>query len=150
MDNLDTGFFVGEFRHSLDVKGRLTIPASWRIQSTGKRDAFLALPNPDGYITVYGPEMIAQLRERIAKIGMADIEAQRALAQTMAKAQSFSVDKQGRINLNAQLLKHSGIEKDAVLLGKITSFSIYNASAYDAQSSADTVTLSQALARFGL
>ena len=47
-------FFVGEFTHALDSKGRVTIPSKWRI--SGGENTYLALPNPGGYITVYPPK----------------------------------------------------------------------------------------------
>ena len=48
----------------------------------------------------------------------------------MACAHSFSCDKQGRINLNQKLIDFGGIEKGAVLLGKLSTFSIYSESGY--------------------
>ena len=56
-----TTFFVGEFTHALDSKGRVTIPSKWRI--SGGDNTYLALPNPSGYITVYPPKMIGRLEE---------------------------------------------------------------------------------------
>ena len=56
-------YFVGEFTHSLDTKGRLTIPSKWRIP--GGDNTYLALPNQDGYITVYPPKMVARLEENM-------------------------------------------------------------------------------------
>lgn len=149
MEAVDTGIFVGEFRHSIDAKGRLTIPSQWRLQKAGGQEVFLALPNPDGYITVYPPEMIAQLKERISKIGMADKDGQAALTAVMAMAHSFSADKQGRINLNERLLGHARISKEAVLLGKVTSFSIYSPQVYEAVQPGDMQSMVDALSRFG-
>ncbi len=142
--------FVGEFRHALDPKGRLTIPSSWRLRTEGGGDAYLALPDVGGYITVYGPEMALQLKERIAQVGMSDLAGQRAIAQIMSGAQRFSLDKAGRINLNTRLIEHGGIKKEAVLLGKMASFSIFSAEVYEAQTKADPQTLAAALSRFGL
>ena len=43
--------FVGEFRHKLDAKNRLTIPSDWRFEADG-RSVYLAIPNPKGCISV--------------------------------------------------------------------------------------------------
>ena len=40
-----TTFFVGEFTHALDAKGRVTIPSKWRIQ--GGENTYLALPESE-------------------------------------------------------------------------------------------------------
>jgi MraZ protein len=128
---LKTGMFVGEFRHNLDEKGRLTIPSTWRPGiSDSEGNHFLALPSPDGYITVYPPKKIAQLEASIAQISLGDREGQQAVEELMASAHSFSCDKQGRIILNQKLIDFSGIEKGAVLLGKLSTFSIYSETEY--------------------
>lgn len=148
-----TGMFVGEFHHNLDDKGRLTIPSQWRPEVDGPDNAFLALPNPGGYVTVYPPKMIAQLEERISQISLGDTEGQKAIEELMSMAHSFACDKQGRINLNDKLVKHAKIEKGAVLLGKLSTFSIYSADVYAAlQSDGPTDPEAQAAVfkRFGL
>jgi MraZ protein len=136
MSAFNTGIFIGEFHHSLDDKGRLTIPSQWRPEADDAANSFLALPSVEGgskaYVTVYPPKMIAQLEERISQISMGDIEGQRTLAELMSMAHSFSCDKQGRINLNDKLVKHAQIGKGAVLLGKLSTFSIYSEELYNA------------------
>lgn len=133
------GRFVGVKHHNIDEKGRLTIPSAWRPALDSKDNVFLALPNPGGFITVYPPKMIAQLEDRIAQISMGDMEAQAALTELMSMAHSFSCDKQGRINLNDELLSYSGIKKGVVLVGKLTSFSIYSDAAFEAMQSKSNV-----------
>ena len=119
-----TTFFVGEFTHALDSKGRVTIPSKWRI--SGGDNTYLALPNPNGYITVYPPKMIARLEEKVSEASLSDVQAQSLLMELFAKADSFGCDKQGRINLSDKLLEHGGIEGKAVLVGKLTSFAIWS------------------------
>jgi MraZ protein len=148
-----TGMFVGEFRHNLDDKGRLTIPSQWRPSTEGEQNSFLALPNPGGYVTVYPPKMIDQLEERISQISLGDTEGQDAVEELMAMAHSFSCDKQGRINLNDKLVQHAQIEKGAVLLGKLSTFSIYGADIYESLRSkgpSDPEKQAAVFKRFGL
>ena len=131
-----TGGFIGEFRHSLDEKGRLTIPSAWRPDSTDNENYFLALPSVEegdsAYVAVYPPKMITRLEERISQISMGDVEGQRMVAELMSMAHSFSCDKQGRMNLNDKLIRHAGIGKKTVLLGKMSTFSIYSEELYNA------------------
>ncbi|MGB0743934.1 MAG: division/cell wall cluster transcriptional repressor MraZ [Opitutales bacterium] len=148
-----TGFYVGEFRHNLDDKGRLTIPSQWRPKLDSDANAFLALQSLDGYVTVYPPKMITQLEERISQISMGDTEGQAAVEALMSTAHYFSCDKQGRINLNQALLEHARIQKSAVLLGKLSTFSIYSDEVYDALRSKTPVsreTQAEVFKRFGL
>ena len=146
--------FVGLFRHSMDDKGRLTIPSAWRPKDlTGEENVFLALPSLDGYVTVYPPKMIAQLEDRMSQVSLGDAEGQAAIEQLMSMAHSFSCDKQGRINLNEALIDHAQIKKATVLLGKVSTFSIYSEEGYDAlrgQSTVSRETQAEVFKRFGL
>ena len=153
MGDFKTGMFVGVFRHNLDDKGRLTIPLQWRPVVDSEANAFLALPSLDNYVNVYPPKMIAQLEERISQISMGDTEGQAAIETLMSMAHHFSCDKQGRINLNAALTGHARIKKSAVLLGKLSTFSIYSDEVYDALRSKTPVsreTQAEVFKRFGL
>lgn len=131
-----TGGFIGEFRHNLDDKGRLTIPSAWRPGKDGDDNHFLALPSVEegasAYVAVYPPKMIQRLEERISQISMGDIEGQKMVAELMSMAHSFSCDKQGRINLSDKLVRHAQIKKSTVLLGKMSTFSIYSEEFYNA------------------
>ena len=123
MSSNGTTFFVGEFTHALDSKGRVTIPSKWRI--SGGDNTYLALPNPSGYITVYPPKMIERLEEKVSEANLSDTEAQSLLMELFSKADSFGCDKQGRINLSDKLLIHAGIKGKAVLVGKFSTFAIW-------------------------
>ncbi|MGJ8649580.1 MAG: division/cell wall cluster transcriptional repressor MraZ [Opitutaceae bacterium] len=150
---LKTGLFVGTHHHNLDDKGRLTIPSQWRPEVNSADNSFLALPNPSGYVTVYPPKMIAQLEERISQISLGDVEGQKAIEDLMSMAHSFACDKQGRINLNDKLIKHAKVEKGAVLLGKLSTFSIYSEEIYnaiEAQAPVDPAAQAAVFKRFGL
>ncbi len=117
--------YTGLFRHTLDDKGRLTIPSEWRV-AHAPEDTFLATPHPDGYITILPPDEVDILRAKIAAQKLSNSEAQKFAAQFFSKTQSFSYDKTGRAGFTAELLKHAGIDKDAVLVGSLTKFNIYS------------------------
>ncbi|MDQ8194596.1 hypothetical protein QEH59_09175 [Coraliomargarita sp. SDUM461004] len=128
----NTGKFFGEYRHSVDDKGRLTIPSQWRPKVDSEDNNFLALPSlTEKSVTVYPPKMIEQLYERFSQISMGNKDGQRAIRRIMSMAHNFSCDKQGRINLNDKLIKHAGIAKSVVLLGEASKFMIYDEVFYD-------------------
>lgn len=118
-------FYTGLFRHTLDDKGRLTIPSAWRT-AHAEADAFLATPHPDGYVAVLPPAEVDKLHEKISTLKLSDAAAQAFAARFFSQTQSFSFDKAGRIGLSAELLKHAGIAKDAVLVGSLNKFNIYS------------------------
>lgn len=131
MSAQNTGKFFGEYHHSVDDKGRLTIPSQWRPDIHSEGNNFLALPSlTEKSVAVYPPKMIEQLYERFSEISMGDQAGQRAIRRIMSMAHNFSCDKQGRINLNEKLIKHAGLEKSVVLLGEASKFMIYDEAFY--------------------
>jgi MraZ protein len=148
METGSTTYFVGEFVHAIDSKGRVTIPSKWRI--SGGDNTYLALPNPSGYITVYPPKMVNRLEEKVASASLSDVRAQALLMELFSKAHSFGCDKQGRINLNEKLLKHAGIEGKAVLVGNFSAFAIWSEKKYSARETADERNIFDAMRELGL
>ena len=122
--------YTSEFRHTLDDKNRLTIPSGWRA-GHDETDTFVATPHPDGYIAVLPPIEVANLKVKASQKSLTDSGAQNALARFFAASYSLTFDKQGRISLPDQLRRHAAIDKDAVLVGVLTKFNIYNPAQWD-------------------
>ena len=148
METSTTTFFVGEFTHALDSKGRVTIPSKWRIP--GGENTYLALPNPGGYITVYPPKMVSRLEEKVATASLSDVRAQSLMMELFSKAHSFGCDKQGRINLNDKLLAHAGINGKAVLVGNFSAFAIWSVDRYTKRPAEDERIIFDAMRELGL
>lgn len=125
MSQSGKAFYTGLFRHTLDDKGRLTIPSAWRA-AHGEADAFLATPHPDGYVAVLPPAEVEKLHAKISELKLSDAAAQAFAARFFSQTQSFSCDKAGRVGLSTDLLEHAGIDKDAVLVGSLTKFNLYS------------------------
>ena len=157
MGLLTTGGFIGEFRHSLDDKGRLTMPSAWRSKGEDTENYFLAVPSVEGgssaYVRVLSPKRIAQLEETISQIKTSDLEGNRMLVELMSMAHQFTCDKQGRINLNEKLVQHAQIKKGVVLVGIMSTFHIYSEEFRDAavaEGPSDPTTRAAVFQRFGL
>jgi MraZ protein len=125
MASLGKAFYTGLFRHTLDDKGRITIPSAWRA-AHGESDAFLATPHPDGYIAVLPPAEVQKLHDKFSAMKLSDAAAQAFAARFFSQTQSFSFDKAGRIGLTPELLRHAALEKDVVLVGSLTKFNLYS------------------------
>src|ERR1041385_5168100 len=121
MAQAGNAFYTGLFRHTLDDKGRLTVPSAWRA-AHAETDTFLATPHPDGYIAVLPPSEVVKLHEKISAMKLSDAAAQAFAARFFSQTQAFSFDKAGRVGIGGDLLKHAGIEKEAVLAGSLTKF----------------------------
>lgn len=152
MPTEQTQYFVGEFRHKLDAKNRLTIPSDWRFSADDARSVYLAIPHPKGCVTVYPPAMVEKLMEAASQPTLGAPEKQRALMMLGRLSCKVSCDKAGRITLDARLLAHAGISGNVVLAGEFNKFNIWDPARLaeeDAKMGA-TENLFDALAQLGL
>lgn len=125
MNALARTIYVGKHQRNLDSKNRLTIPSKWRFDGDTE-DVYLALPDPSGCILVLPPQQVAKLFDKIENQDLSDEDANELNDKLFSQAISFGCDKQGRINLPEDLLSHSGIVKEAVIVGRMTTFRIWS------------------------
>ena len=118
--------FLGEYTRPLDDKRRLTVPSKWRFTGDDSDKAYLALPNPNGSITLYPPEMTETLYQKVSQMGMSNQDRQRVLMNIFRKGESLGCDKHGRITLSEKLISYAGIAKDGQLVGNLTTFQIWD------------------------
>lgn len=147
----NANFFVGEFRHKLDAKNRLTIPSDWRFEADG-RSVYLAIPNPNGCISVYPPDLVQKLIDAASQPNLSSPSKQRALMMLGRLSSKVTCDKAGRISVDTRLLSHAGISGEAVLLGEFTKFNIWSAEKLAEQDALPVPAedISSALAELGL
>ncbi len=124
--------YVGEFRHNLDAKKRVTVPSKWRFRGDDI-DVYVAWPHPNGYIVVYPPRKIEEFREKLGDLQESDPRGQRMLQKLFGKAHNFGCDSQGRIKLHEKLVEAAEIEKEVVLVGLVEKFTIWSAARFDQQ-----------------
>lgn len=104
--------FCGTYKHNIDAKNRIFIPAKFR---TILGDSFVVFKSPDGCVSVYTHEewnaILSQLR------GALDAEARRKQRLLYAKMQTVETDKQGRITLSPDFVEHAHLKKDVAVIG---------------------------------
>ena len=115
--------FVGTHEHSLDVKGRLVLPAKFRSHFSG--DAYLTMYA--GCIALWTPEgfdaMAARLKEQVRN-GEVEAQAYRALAPS---SELVRPDAQGRVMISERLRQHASLEHEVVVCGALDRIEIWNA-----------------------
>jgi MraZ protein len=117
--------FVGTFRHSVDEKNRLAIPAKWRAAAKGAQE-FFVLPHPQAHLFVLPESAMDKMLERVDDMSIGEYERRNTLRLITGDGHGTPCDAQGRIILTEQLLKHAGIEGEAVLVGVLKGFEIWS------------------------
>ncbi len=123
--NQDT--FTGEYSYTIDVKGRVNIPAKFRQGLAPENDkTFIITRGLDRCIWVY-PLTTWQVIEDNLKDLSAISTVNRSFIRTTARhASVVTYDKQGRIILTAQLLDYARIDKEALIIGMVNKIEIWN------------------------
>lgn len=106
--------FMGQYDHSLDEKGRLTIPSKFR-ESLGPQ--FVVSKGLDGCLYAYPLSEWEKIGEKLNSLPNNLKEVRKFKRFFMASATTVDCDKQGRVLLSAPLREYAGLEKDATLVG---------------------------------
>jgi len=106
--------FMGKYNHTIDPKGRLSIPSKYR-DILG--DEFVVSKGMDGCLFVYAIEDWKTFEEKLASLPLINVEARQFARFFLSGAQYVTVDKQGRILMPQDLREFAGLEKDVVLAG---------------------------------
>lgn len=108
--------YAGKFRHAVDSKNRVTIPALWRV---GEEEQFYAsLGQNSEYINLYPPSVFQEKGENLKNDPRVSARDKRIYLRVFySSAHLVSTDKQGRILLPQELSDAAGIEGDVYLLG---------------------------------
>lgn len=117
--------YAGEFRHAIDSKHRVTVPARWRSAET---EEFFTVPDPQGaYLMMMPPaefERVKALAEDNPHIPPAD--KRKFIRRFYSLAQVVSVDRQGRVLLSEEHCRMAGLHGEVVLIGSHSRMEIWN------------------------
>src|SRR5215210_116579 len=116
--------FSGEFRHAMDEKKRVTIPARWR---SGDTDQVFIVKNPNrDCLTALPAEAFERIGEE-AKAHCASLSEHRVfMSHFYSQAARCTIDKQGRLLLPDELCSQARLDTELVLIGSWDRFEIWN------------------------
>ncbi len=98
--------FLGHYVHSLDDKGRLTIPARFRDELSG---AIVITRGFDRCLTVYPLEVWNQIAQKVNASSLTDPRGRTLRRFFFADAMLAELDQQGRVLLPDHLREYAGL-----------------------------------------
>jgi len=120
---------TGEFRNSLDEKGRLSLPARLREELAGTD--FVLTQGVDPCLWLFSPDEWESLSQKLmASTSIFQAKSRLVQRRILAPAQEVEVDKMGRISIPQSLREWAGLSKDCVILGITKYIEIWDAEAY--------------------
>ncbi len=105
--------FMGEYHHSIDDKGRLTIPSKLRDEL---KDSFILTKGLDGCLFIYPKDEWNNIAKKYKELPNTK-DARNYLRFFLSGAVEAEFDKQGRINIPQPLIKYASLSKECVIIG---------------------------------
>ncbi len=116
--------FLGEYRHSLDPKGRVNLPTKFRHDLS---KGVVVTRGVDRCLFVYPRATWEKLAANLAKLPLT-AQASRAFARLLlAGAMDETPDGQGRVMLPEYLRRYAGLKKSVVIAGVYDRLEIWDA-----------------------
>ena len=116
--------FLGEFSHSLDSKGRITIPAKFRDQVA---PGLIVTRNPSERCLLVMPRIKwDEVAAKINALPLADLSSATLRRAFFSAAEDLKPDKQGRILISQRLRDYAEIESEVVIAGVHSFIELWN------------------------
>ncbi len=118
--------FRGRHEHTIDPKGRVSIPAKFRDILGKKYDERLVITNFDGCLVAYPYEEWIRLEEKASSLSMVKKETRAFMRFFYSSAIECTLDKQGRILIPQTLREYADLDKEVVLVGQLRKMEIWS------------------------
>ncbi|HPC59414.1 MAG TPA: division/cell wall cluster transcriptional repressor MraZ [Verrucomicrobiota bacterium] len=139
-------YYNGLFRHGVDEKRRVQVPARWRPSKPGTEFTVIIWPkDKEGpCLRVLTPPQMAKLMRDIDAMPNGD-PGKVALKRFIGSASvQVAVDKNGRICLPEEMAAAAGITNEAVLVGVLDRFEIWSPERHERKKASDIVMAQEA------
>lgn len=120
--------FTGQFEHSLDDKGRLTIPA--RLRGRLGDHFVLTIAPPEPCLALYPEPTWSEFCTKLEAATRKDARYRSFVRHLFANTEEVSLDSQGRVVVPQALRDFADIDKDVVLVGTLTRVEVWSAAAW--------------------
>ena len=114
---------MGEYEHTLDAKGRISMPAKLR-KDMG--DTFILTKGLDGCLFAFSQEEWLNFETKLKALPLSDKNARNFVRFFLSGATECEIDKQGRFLIPANLRIAAKLEKDAMIIGVGTRLEIWD------------------------
>jgi MraZ protein len=124
--------FFGTYNHSIDDKGRMSIPSRFRdVLREHYRSSRLVLAPYENCVFIYPVAEWEKVESEIKNLSHWNANRLRFDRLFYSRMDSVEIDGQGRVSLIPILRSHASLEREAVVVGASTRFEIWSRELWD-------------------
>lgn len=145
--------FRGRYEHTIDPKGRLSIPSKFREILASNYDERLILTNFDQCLWAYPVREWKAVEDKVAALPQFKPEVKALQRFFISAASECPVDPNGRIIIPNTLRKYADLNQDVVIVGMTNRFEIWAKEKWQKvfeQAERDLSSIGEKLADLGL
>jgi MraZ protein len=139
-------YYNSLYRHGVDDKRRVQVPAKWRPARPGVEFTVVLWPkSKEGpCLRVLPPQEMAELMRDIDAMPNSDPNKVVLKRFIGSESEQVTVDKVGRICLPDNMARAAGITDEAILVGLLDRFEIWNPGRYEKVKASDAIMAQEA------
>jgi len=127
---VEISLLTGEYRNTLDEKGRIMFPVKLRSSLTGS--TLILTRGIDRCLWLFSPEQWQVLSDKVMEsASLFQSQSRSVLRRLVAPAQEVEIDKAGRVSIPQSLREYAGLEKECVILGINKYFEVWDSQEYE-------------------
>ena len=141
---------LGEFKHNLDTKGRLAVPAKFREKLGAGAIITRGL---DKCLFIFGANEWEILVQKLMNLPLAQANSRAFVRLMLAGASDAKVDAQGRILVPDYLRKYAGLKKQTVVTGLYNRMEVWDEAewqSYKQKTEASSDEIAEKLGELGI
>ena len=123
--------FRGRFSHTIDTKGRVSIPATFRTELHRTSDHAPIVTNADGCLQLHPYEDWCKFEQELMTISSMDPDVQAYSRLMISGAQECAIDGQGRLLIPPYLREHAALGREVTLAGVGNLIEIWDKTRFD-------------------
>jgi MraZ protein len=123
--------FRGRHKHTIDAKGRLSVPAAFRTAITMSSENPPILTNDKACLALYANEDWVEIEENLAAQTQVRPEVKAYIRFVVSGATECPFDSQGRILIPQHLREHAHLEREVTIAGVGSWIEIWDKTLFD-------------------